>query len=340
MIANVRQHYIDVAKGVGILLVLLGHIKQGGAAPSIIYAFHMPFFFLISGLLFNPNKFGSYWNFIKSRATRLLIPYFVYSLITWCFWVGYNCCTKRIISIDFYPLIQTLLAQGSSGFLKHNAPLWFITCLFTLEVIYYPLYKKRWSLFCCSMISIISMISIKSHSVCWLELLPWNLEIALACLLYYALGYSIRNKFSISSIGNMPNRILVGMILACLPILVIISHFNGCPDIGADYFGQSPYLFVFGAICGSVFLISSSIYVSRVINTSVLQWFGRNSLDIMCLHVPIKGVVIGIMQRVLKLEWGGYITEWPYALIAVLLTILILYPTIVCINRIKILYNK
>lgn len=48
-----RIEYLDYAKGIGIILVVLGHILIKGNIKIYIYSFHMPLFFIISGYLFN-----------------------------------------------------------------------------------------------------------------------------------------------------------------------------------------------------------------------------------------------------------------------------------------------
>jgi len=48
----VRYDYIDIAKGLGILMVVWAHIMITGWTHQFIYAFHMPLFFLLSGMLF------------------------------------------------------------------------------------------------------------------------------------------------------------------------------------------------------------------------------------------------------------------------------------------------
>ena len=87
---------IGICKGLGIILVVLGHaLKQTGsldnavAIPlSVIYSFHMPLFFLLSGFLsvklldlaggpFSKDRL----HYIGSKAVRLLVPYFVMSLL-------------------------------------------------------------------------------------------------------------------------------------------------------------------------------------------------------------------------------------------------------------------
>ena len=52
-----RHNYIDICKAIGIILVILGHTYQiPDILLSIIYSFHMPMFFMLSGLLYNREK--------------------------------------------------------------------------------------------------------------------------------------------------------------------------------------------------------------------------------------------------------------------------------------------
>ena len=50
-----RISLYDRAKGIGIICVIIGHLLTYGNLPSsVIFAFHMPLFFLISGILASP----------------------------------------------------------------------------------------------------------------------------------------------------------------------------------------------------------------------------------------------------------------------------------------------
>ena len=51
-----RLDYIDRAKGMLIILVVIGHIWQSGVVFDLIYTFHMPAFFVISGILFSHTR--------------------------------------------------------------------------------------------------------------------------------------------------------------------------------------------------------------------------------------------------------------------------------------------
>lgn len=58
-----RDHLIDVAKGIGILLVVFAHIYKG-SCTDFIYLFHMPLFFYLSGatFAFSNSKFDMYYH--------------------------------------------------------------------------------------------------------------------------------------------------------------------------------------------------------------------------------------------------------------------------------------
>lgn len=120
--------------------IVWGHIVHVGWSNMMVYAFHIPLFFFMSGMVFNSDKYPSVCFFIKRRTKTLQLPYLVFSFITWVLWVG-----MWVVSNDatdyWYPLLQTLIAQGSSSFLRHNIPLWFVTCLFVVEVLFYLINK-------------------------------------------------------------------------------------------------------------------------------------------------------------------------------------------------------
>lgn len=91
-----RCKWIDNARGVAIIFVVLGHVITNGmtagfldkdffsVVEKMIYSFHMPLFFYCSGFLLNPrnneNVDGVVCYYIK-RIIGLLIPYIFFSLI-------------------------------------------------------------------------------------------------------------------------------------------------------------------------------------------------------------------------------------------------------------------
>ena len=71
---NQRIEYWDVAKGLGIICVMLGHLGCN-QIDRVVFTFHMPLFFLISGWFLKTEE--SLQEFVKKKTRRLLIPYYV-----------------------------------------------------------------------------------------------------------------------------------------------------------------------------------------------------------------------------------------------------------------------
>lgn len=70
-----RIEWIDLSKGIGIILVILGHMQVPSLLHNFIYIFHMPLFILISGMLFKGSK-------LYKSVKKLLICYFSMSFLT------------------------------------------------------------------------------------------------------------------------------------------------------------------------------------------------------------------------------------------------------------------
>lgn len=69
--AKQRFDFIDVAKGIGMLFVIYAHVNYNKAVLIPIYSFHMPLFFIISGMMFNRSRFAGFGDFVKRRFSVL-----------------------------------------------------------------------------------------------------------------------------------------------------------------------------------------------------------------------------------------------------------------------------
>jgi len=88
-----RINWIDSAKGIGITLVVFGHTLRGLFKSSLlppdwasldnwIYAFHMPLFFFLSGLLVEDSLVRKgYSDYFSSKFGRIVWPYFLWSIL-------------------------------------------------------------------------------------------------------------------------------------------------------------------------------------------------------------------------------------------------------------------
>lgn len=130
---------IDLCRGIGILLVVLGHaLKQTGETNtvfqvllSVIYSFHMPLFFVLSGFVSAKVLSIHTWQdrkvYIGNRAYRLLIPYFVVGILY----------TPVKILLSRYAVKPFALSSMWRMLLGENpdVALWFVYILFWISVL-------------------------------------------------------------------------------------------------------------------------------------------------------------------------------------------------------------
>ena len=75
-----RLEWMDVAKGIAIILMVVGHTSIPKSLSDFIWTFHMPLFFIASGWLTSWNK-NTAQSFIRNKSKNLLLPFFSYSMI-------------------------------------------------------------------------------------------------------------------------------------------------------------------------------------------------------------------------------------------------------------------
>ena len=78
--ASIRLQWLDIAKGLTIILMVLGHTSIPEFASKFIWAFHMPLFFIASGWTTNQKK-KNLVAFTSHKFRTIMIPFFVYSAI-------------------------------------------------------------------------------------------------------------------------------------------------------------------------------------------------------------------------------------------------------------------
>lgn len=121
-----RIQYIDIYRGIGIVLMVLGHVGIWGTFDYWIHGFHMPMFFFISGYLYTRHEeFASY---LLTKARQLLIPYIFYGLLAYVVLLVVDPAT------GLEPL-RRLFTVNTSG-LAIGSAIWFLTALFWIYLIY------------------------------------------------------------------------------------------------------------------------------------------------------------------------------------------------------------
>lgn len=82
-----RIPWVDVAKFYGIFMVIIGHSNPPFILNILIYSFHMPLFFFLSGYTFKQEYLNHPIDFLKSKIRGILIPYFFLSFIMFCWMI-------------------------------------------------------------------------------------------------------------------------------------------------------------------------------------------------------------------------------------------------------------
>lgn len=116
-----RIDYLDIAKGLGIILVVIGHLDST-CVHTIIYYFHMPLFFFISGIFYDPSH-----DFLLKKIKQAFIPIFVFSAISF----PIKFIERSFLQEHVYFNLSYLTFQF------YNIPLWFLISLFTIAILFY-----------------------------------------------------------------------------------------------------------------------------------------------------------------------------------------------------------
>lgn len=312
-----RIDEIDILKGVGIVIMITGHIGFGSIYDKWIHSFHMPMFFIISGFLFN-NKNISILTFIKKKARGLLIPYFAFSIIHYFCWL-ILCFLLHDISINnvIDPLFHIFFINTSG--MPIAGALWFLTSLFISEVIYFILLKylptnKR--LFLIFLLSIFGCIIPKFTR------LPFAADTSLMAIGLFEIGYKMKKSKYINSIKYKSISLLF-IIFAS-----IICFINGYVNVRNGEYSNIILYYLSSTMMTIGLFYICKFYIYNIYLKDFLKFIGKNSIVYVCLNQIVLFVPNAILTR---------FTNIYYLFFAKLLTLffsmIILHCFVFLINR-------
>lgn len=271
---NGRLAYIDIAKGILIILVVIGHIIKGSvfvtkAMIRIINAFHMPAFFIISGFLTDEAKLRGleFWGYVKKRAIRLLIPYVVFEVIGG-FW--------QMLLMGPHAVNLTGIISGIFTVHCRVGADWFLIAMFISEILLYWTVKIKnciWYLF---------VIVASFLTAFYLPELNWlmaNIRRVAASFAFILIGICGKKLFAYESRAMFA--------LSVIGLVVGASINTGTAAIALRLF-QNPILFVCNGLWGTYAVFYFSKCISRYKPVAgFLEQCGRASLVIMGTHQNI-----------------------------------------------------
>ena len=343
--AGTRYDYIDIAKGFGILTVVWAHIMLVGWTHQICYAFHMPLFFLLSGMLFRKDQYHSFGSFFKKKVKRLFVPYVLYSVVTWAVWAAFRMYRGDEVDSYWMPLLQTFIAQGSGAFIVHNSVLWFIPCLFAVEIMYFFVGRlKDWvALTVCFALAALSFLLGHLYGDDWWFLLPWNFDAAMIAMPFYGVGSLLTRHMPHDKIVDMASshrwQIFLAFILSTLLLVYLSTNYDEC-SMGSSLYHCSGGMFILRAFVGCAAMLLFSLLLSVVLQDcnsyqttmSGIKWLGVNSLDVMCTHIPVKGVFVILAAAMLHVGQDSVSSTLSLSTLVFMATMLVVVAIVRLIN--------
>lgn len=125
MILVFYGHFVEKLYG-------LTHYAAAFAQYKLIYSFHMPLFFILAGYSFKNLDHLSFQQFMKNRVRARLLPWLFLNAASAPLWIGWHIAADTHIGFIRYLFAPIALLRGAP---VYNALLWFIACLFSVEVI-------------------------------------------------------------------------------------------------------------------------------------------------------------------------------------------------------------
>lgn len=159
---NNRTNWVDYAKAIGIILVVYGHVARGinnagmelspeffKFSDSIVYSFHMPLFFFLSGLFFynSLSKSGGVGLTLR-KVDSIVYPYLIWSLLqgtieaTLSNYTNGNVTFSEILTIwepraQFWFLYALFFVFIASAIISYFLPERFVGLVFIIAIILY-----------------------------------------------------------------------------------------------------------------------------------------------------------------------------------------------------------
>lgn len=276
--------WADILKGIGILTVVWGH--AGSKVSFYMFWFHMPLFFWISGYLYRykPTQKGVYY--LIRKAKHLLVPYLFYlGLLTFIvlafdLWKGQP-------AAQFWSQNWKAFLWGGSLLEGVYATFWFATCLFFVQVVYDFLCRRVSSPFLKGLFVLgcffLAYWESRYHPGTYI---PWNLDVGLYAIVFYALGHFMRQYKLLE--GIRLRRIIFGISwLIVLGFIYLYAHH--ILDYGLDMKHRQYYYFGTNLLLPLVFtllLVQLSMLLTRIrtVNQGLI-YVGKAAMVIMYMHL-------------------------------------------------------
>ena len=327
--AKKRVKWVDAAKGLGLIFVVLGHL-QIKYLSTWIYTFHIPLFFFLSGFVFSGEKY-KFREFFVKKVKTLVVPYFCLGFGIFVVWCGIYAVQSQPPK-EYFIMLWNFIKQ------EHFWTVWFLACLFLVEILYYwvdkTAVKYKW------LSTIVSLILCVIAFV-WYRLggkgLPWNLDVALVAQLFFHLGYLFKKYPKIKDflLSNKPLRSI--LLIVCFGVINVVSGFacirvsGQSLDMSIGMYGNE-LLTIISAFSG----IICAVIFCNAVPLKVFTYLGENTMLIFAWHSRIVLVLMQYLYEAINVFQGtGFLEHAIGAGIIFIVIFAVLIPINELIKRSK-----
>ena len=284
-----RKRWLDVVKGIGIILVIIGHCKRPDIILKYIQAFHMPLFFIVAGYLF--SKKSSFPGLIKRKSKALLKPYLIYGVLNLVIWMIYLAVKKgvndELFKTGFRYVIGLVYSRGTWYWMPNCSPIWFLTAMF-ISVILFNYIVKFKDLY---QYILTALSFLAACVICYTGLfkLPWNVDTALWALLYMLVGYKLK-QIDFQSAVTSRKALWSVISFAMLVVGSFAALLNDIEFVSMDSIEMGNVLLML--LSTLLIPISLIIFVILFIpENRVLEIYGRNTVIILGTNYLVNKTV-------------------------------------------------
>lgn len=295
-----RDKNIDTAKVMGVFLVVFAHLYATYSTERLyIYSFHMPFFFIISGLVHNYKCKIQTTKYIKKILYPCVIYFFLFSIIY--IPMTYYGILKAPIIYDYVvksyaPNLNPTIFTWTGGYLQYNlfalvmgtdnsnVVLWFLFALFYCKISTDILKKYRSAIIPLLIMFIVTVLYRKSY---------FYIGQGLMALPFYLIGYFTKKQYQ--NFTNKKRKYLtaLGGIL-CLGINVVLTQINGRVSMSGLMFGENGFLplqiatFYINGILGAISLILFAFFLQRL----KIRYIAKSLITILGLQMIFVKLIV------------------------------------------------
>ena len=302
-----RLDYIDIAKGIAIITVIVTHLIPNDYFKNIINMINIPVFYMSYGMVLKSETISKT---IQKRFYGIYLPYVLWGLI-------FSGLSFRRCALLLYGTNQSLISAGSNGMLWY-LPIMFISSVL-VSIIFKAIKNKENLLVRCVVIIISLLLAHILHETCTYKTygVPFALDGVFFGTAFILAGNTASKYFDnlYAKLKKNTIRVFVGILLLSVSCLCIVLKENpniGYLQVATMNVGSIPLFFAIAIVTVlGVFILSREIEKISFMR-KILVWLGQNTMVIFIMH---RTIVYPLKEISLEI---GYIVLIPIATVVLL----------------------